>query len=557
MADDGFTILGTIRVDDQGTAALTDFNKALSTLGMNIPGLKAAMVGLGEAFAGLAILKGVGTIFSDVAKAAEDDQKNLATLTQVMRNNIGATDDQVAAAEKQINTMARQTGIAHDQLIPAYSNLVAATKDSDKAFADLSVAMDIASAKHIDLTTVTNALVKAEDGNVSGLSRLGVETKDAEGKTMSLNEIMKELTATYGGAANAASNTLAGSIAKLKETFSQLAANIGSAIIPAITTIVNAFTKLADVFIDLPKPMQQTIVVLGGLAAAVVGLSLVINPVITLFTTLSTALAAHATATATATTATEAQTAASGEAAAAASSQAASTTAAASAASAAAAGSTAAAEADTALAGAEEAAGAGGEVMAAGVGAGAASLDGMAAGAAAAAEADMTLAAAEDAAAASAEAMEVSLAASLGSITAIVGGLAALGVASYEVAKTVGNAMNSNSSSGPAVQTASDGSTYTVQTQEQLDQNQQLINQIYTNAPQYALGGGVRKTGLAYLHENETVLTGGDTSLMKQLIAALNRPTVSNSYNLSTYPVASSSVMQDFNMMKALSTRGT
>lgn len=81
------------------------------------------------------------------------------------------------------------------------------------------------------------ALAKAQNGNLGALGRLGVATKDASGHTMTLDQITKNLAATYQGQASAAANTAAGKYARLKLMLSETGESIGYKLLPVITAL--------------------------------------------------------------------------------------------------------------------------------------------------------------------------------------------------------------------------------------------------------------------------------------------------------------------------------
>ena len=76
-----------------------------------------AVAALGALTAGLSL----------ATKAAMEDEAGQVELARQLKATTQATDKQVAAAEKFINSMSKQTAMADDQLRPALANLVRAT----------------------------------------------------------------------------------------------------------------------------------------------------------------------------------------------------------------------------------------------------------------------------------------------------------------------------------------------------------------------------------------------------------------------------------------------
>lgn len=189
----------------------------------------AATVGLGAA----AAVAGV-----KFAKMAIEDEASASKLARAMKNNANATRGQIAATEDWITKQGIAYGVADDDLRPALSRLVAATHDVGKAQSLASLAMNVSAGTGKSLKTVTEALSKAQLGNLGGLSRLGVATKNAEGKTRSLKAITDSLSETYKGQASKAAEATAGRFQRLRLRLSELAESIGYSVIPIADKLV-------------------------------------------------------------------------------------------------------------------------------------------------------------------------------------------------------------------------------------------------------------------------------------------------------------------------------
>ena len=249
--------------------------------------LKGAVVA-GAAAAGFALI--------DAAKAAADEEKEMAVLANTLENVTGATDDQVAAVESWITATQNATGISDGELRPALSNLVVATGDVAQAQELMVTAMDIAVGKGLDLETVTKAMAKAHDGNTGALAKLGIETKNAAGETLSFDEIMKNANATFGGAAATAADTTAGKMAILTAKFADLKETIGTAVIPIIEKLVGVISRLADWYGSLSPTMQGLIPLIGAVALGFGAVATALGPVISSFASFLPLIAAQITA---------------------------------------------------------------------------------------------------------------------------------------------------------------------------------------------------------------------------------------------------------------------
>jgi len=189
-----------------------------------------------------------GKLAVDGVKAAIADEAAQNRLANALKNVTGATNEQIAAVEKQIEKMSVSFGIADEQLRPSFQRLATATGDLSKAQEGLQLALDISAATGKSVEQVSNALGKAYEGNTGALTRLGVGLSSAEVKALGLEGTMAQLSETFGGAATTQANTLEGQINRLRVRFDEAKESVGEALLPAvkgfIDYIVNRFIPL-------------------------------------------------------------------------------------------------------------------------------------------------------------------------------------------------------------------------------------------------------------------------------------------------------------------------
>lgn len=208
-------------------------------------------IGKAAAVAGAA----VGAFGVVAVKAAVEDAEAQEKLAKTLKNTTNATDDQIAAVEKFIGKTALASGVADDQLRPAFEILTRATKDTTKSQQLLTLAMDISAATGKDLDTVSTALAKGYGGQETALKKLGVPLSDAALKSGDFSVAMAELNDTFGGSQAAAADTAAGRFRRLQVTFGEIVETIGGALLPiveklskfAIEFLIPTFEKLSAV----------------------------------------------------------------------------------------------------------------------------------------------------------------------------------------------------------------------------------------------------------------------------------------------------------------------
>jgi hypothetical protein len=199
----------------------------------------------GAAFlaAGAAAAVYAGKLAVEGVKSAIEDEAAQAKLAATLRNVTGATDAQIAATEDYVLKQSLLFGITDDQLRPSLDRLTRATGDVTKAQKLQSIAIDIAAGTGKSLQAVTESLSKAQEGNLAGLSRLGVGLTKAELKTLDFEQITAKLAATFEGQATIQADTFQGKMARLSIAFDEAKETVGAFILDAITPMVENIVK--------------------------------------------------------------------------------------------------------------------------------------------------------------------------------------------------------------------------------------------------------------------------------------------------------------------------
>jgi hypothetical protein len=199
--------------------------------------------GVAFAAAGAAALAYSAVLLKQGVESAIADEKAQAKLATTLQNVTGATDAQISAVENQILQTSLLTGLTDDQLRPSFERLIRATQDSDAALKLQSVAIDVAAGSGKSLEAVTNAMARAAEGNTGALARLGVGLTAAQLKTMSMDEITKQLATTFGGQAAVQADTFSGKMARLQVAFDEGKETIGSFVLDAVTPMINTIVN--------------------------------------------------------------------------------------------------------------------------------------------------------------------------------------------------------------------------------------------------------------------------------------------------------------------------
>jgi len=252
-------------------ADVDQLKKSLATANGDVEDSSSKLAGFGKmagaAFlaAGVAAAAYAGKLLIDGVKSAIEDEAAQAKLATTLKNVTGATNTQVAATEAYILKTSLANGITDNELRPSLERLIRATKDVGEAQRLQTLALDIAAGSGKSLEAVSNALGKAYEGNSGALAKLGVGLSAAQLKTMSMNDVTKALSDTFGGQAAEKADTFAGKMDRLKVAFDEGKESVGAKLLPIITQLVDfvvkqvvpALGKFADFFKPITKAIED------------------------------------------------------------------------------------------------------------------------------------------------------------------------------------------------------------------------------------------------------------------------------------------------------------
>ena len=246
------------------------FNKGIASVSGGMGSLKKGVTGLLPSFKTMAIT-GAAAFTATAAAAykavegAAADQKSQALLAQQLKATTGATFDQIAAVEEQINVMMLATGIADDALRPAFAQLVRATGSVTEANDLMKLSLDVSAGSGKDLTSTVAALSKAATGNFAALGKLGIPLSDNIKKSKDMNLVTAELNKQFGGAAAVAADTFSGRLQRLKTGFGEVVESVGYALMPALEGAMSLITdKVMPVLNEFGSALSE-----GGIGGGV------------------------------------------------------------------------------------------------------------------------------------------------------------------------------------------------------------------------------------------------------------------------------------------------
>lgn len=221
------------------------FTGALGKMGDGLEKASVSGSGFGEVLGSVggpiasAAAAGVALVAAESIKAASAYDASHARLVTAVAN-AGQSFTVFKGKIEDTDTSLRKYGFTSTDTESSLATLVGATHNTAAATNLMGLAANIARGRNIDLGSATQLLVKVETGHVSLLSKLGINTKDATGHTISQTEAIKRLTALYKGDASAYAQTFAGKLSILKANADELEVAIGNRLIPVISDFASA-----------------------------------------------------------------------------------------------------------------------------------------------------------------------------------------------------------------------------------------------------------------------------------------------------------------------------
>lgn len=253
MANNQANIKAVITADDRASSVLKGFGNKVDSIGHAAgAALKTAAIGIAAATAATAAF-GVASV-----KAFAEAEDGIAQTNAVLKSTAsvaGVTADEV---DKLSKALQKTTKYSDEEVRSAENLLLTFTSITKDIFPDATkIVLDMSTALGQDLKSSSVQVGKALQDPILGvtaLRRVGVNFSDAQKdviknlvdtgrKAEAQKLILKELQTEFGGSAEAAGKTFAGSLARLKNAFNDIQETIGVTIVRFLTPLIQ---KVAD-----------------------------------------------------------------------------------------------------------------------------------------------------------------------------------------------------------------------------------------------------------------------------------------------------------------------
>lgn len=244
--------------------AIDGITRVNGALGDSLSGHAKFKASVDKAFVpAMAVLGGMTAAAWDFAKAAGEDSASAAQLAVTLKNVTGATEAQTAAVEAWISKQTLSTGIADDQLRPAFQRLAQSYKDTEAAKRALTIVEEIAINKNVDATTVANALAKAHDGNTGALKRLGITVDETK-------PLLEQLGAQFKGSLSADAEEAEGKQRRLTNSWAEAKESLGYGLLPVVSGLTDMLAGLVPWITANEGVVKALVIGVGSLAAGIV-----------------------------------------------------------------------------------------------------------------------------------------------------------------------------------------------------------------------------------------------------------------------------------------------
>lgn len=258
---------GSLKSLAKTAAASMPFAKGTGQVKNNINGLSSSLKKLAAVAAAAFSVKQI-VDFAKASKEAYNVQIEQETkLTTIMRQRMGATDEQIdsikqlAAEQQKLGVVADEVQLAGAQQVATFLNETDSIKTLLPAMNDLLAQQKGLNASESDAVNIGNLMGKVMQGQTSALKRVGISFSEAEEQvlkygsesekaamlaeviTNNVGHMNQELAKTDAGKQKQLANTMG----DIKEQFGQAVSQIQTAFLPVLSRLVSWFSKAASV----------------------------------------------------------------------------------------------------------------------------------------------------------------------------------------------------------------------------------------------------------------------------------------------------------------------
>lgn len=177
----------------------------------------------------------VGRFAASSIRAFAAEERQIASLTATVKSlGLAFQSDTV---NQYIENLERLTGIARDELQPAFQKLLTQTGSVAKSQEILGAAIKVSFSGLMSTEEAANALTQAYVGNVKGLKQFNLGLTNTELAAMSFDQILSKVEATYKNQFKAAMENTETKLNKVKVAADNAKESIGEGLLKAMSDL--------------------------------------------------------------------------------------------------------------------------------------------------------------------------------------------------------------------------------------------------------------------------------------------------------------------------------
>lgn len=226
---------------------------------------------------GQAVLRGITGAYSTLVdgltesvKASGEAERAHAQVAQALQQQGNAVPSVIQAYQGYADTIQRTTIYQDDAVESAQALLVTVgnvmPRDMQKA---LQATTDLAAGLGKELPDAAMLVAKAAEGNVGALTKAGIAIDETRVKSEGFGYVLDQITAKFGGQADAIANTYDGRLQQLANSWNNVQESIGRAI-TTNETVVTLFGRLNALLVTNTGELNQNSVAMRAVSEAVI-----------------------------------------------------------------------------------------------------------------------------------------------------------------------------------------------------------------------------------------------------------------------------------------------
>jgi hypothetical protein len=203
------------------TADTRQAERSLDRLGSSLKALAGLAVGFFAA-------KGVVSVLDTVTEAAKIQEDAINALNTSLKISGQFSKEASESFQEYASSLQQATKFGDEAILQNAALIQSMGQLTNEALKDATAAaLDLSAALGVDLATAANLVGKAAAGNVSSLSRYGIQVKKTGDAAKDLETALAQINKQFGGAAAAQVNTFSGATQQLSNTWGDLLEEFG------------------------------------------------------------------------------------------------------------------------------------------------------------------------------------------------------------------------------------------------------------------------------------------------------------------------------------------